>query len=78
MNKQILKVWMVVASFAMVLGAASSAQAGQQVVARVPFDFVVKGVRLPAGKAVLAPMPIASDARIISVTIELFRHARRA
>ena len=49
-KKLIMKVWMVLGAAVMVFGVASSARADQEVVARVPFDFVVGGVRLPAGK----------------------------
>jgi len=49
-KKLITTVWMVLGAAVMVLGAASSARADQEVVARVPFDFIVGGLRLPAGK----------------------------
>ena len=48
-KKLITKVWMVLGAAVMVLGVASSARADQEIVARVPFDFIVGGVRLPAG-----------------------------
>ena len=49
-KKLIIKVWMVLGAVLMVLGVAWSARADEEVVARVPFDFIVSGVRLPAGK----------------------------
>lgn len=52
-KKLTLKVWMVVGSIVMILGVAPSARADQEVVARVPFDFVAGGVRLPAGSYVV-------------------------
>ena len=49
-KKLIMQVWMVLGAAVMVFGVASSARADEEVVARVPFDFVAGGVRLPAGK----------------------------
>ena len=49
-KKLIMKMWMVLGAALMVLGVTSSARADQKVVARVPFDFIVGGLRLPAGK----------------------------
>ena len=46
----IVKAWMVFGAALMVLGSAASARADEEVVARVPFDFIAGGVRLPAGK----------------------------
>jgi hypothetical protein len=53
-KRLILKVWMVIGAAVMLLGGATSARADQEVVANVPFDFIVGGVRLPAGKYVVA------------------------
>lgn len=53
-KKLMVKVWTVIGAALMVLGGAASARADQEVVARVPFDFIVGGVRLPAGKYVVA------------------------
>jgi hypothetical protein len=52
-KKLIAKVWMALGAVVMVLGIAPSARAGEEVVARVPFDFIVGGQRLPAGKYVV-------------------------
>lgn len=49
-KKLIVKVSMLLGAAVMVLGIASSARAGEEVVAKVPFEFIVGGVRLPAGK----------------------------
>jgi hypothetical protein len=49
-KKLIAKVLMALGAVVMVLGIAPSARADQGVVARVPFDFIVGGQRLPAGK----------------------------
>ena len=49
-KKLIVKVWMLLGAAVMVVGIASSARAGEEVVAKVPFEFIVGGVRLPAGK----------------------------
>jgi hypothetical protein len=55
MEKRLMvKVWTVMAVALMVLGGAASARADQEVVARVPFDFIAGGVRLPAGKYIVA------------------------
>jgi hypothetical protein len=48
-KKLTVKVWMVMGAAVMVLGGGASARADQEVVARVPFDFIAGGVRLPAG-----------------------------
>ena len=49
MGKTVMaKVWMAIGVAVMVLGGAASARA-QEVVARVPFDFIAGGVRMPAG-----------------------------
>jgi hypothetical protein len=53
MGKVIAKVGMVLGAAVMVLGIAQSARADEEVVARVPFDFIVGGQRLPAGKYVV-------------------------
>ena len=53
MGKVIAKVGMVLGTAVMVLGIAQSARADEEVVARVPFDFIVGGQRLPAGKYVV-------------------------
>jgi hypothetical protein len=52
-KKLIAKVWMAMGAVVMVLGIAPSARAGEEVVARVPFDFIVAGQRMPAGKYVV-------------------------
>ena len=52
-KKLTVKVWMVMGAAVMVLGGAASARADQEVVARVPFDFIAGGVRLPAGTYVV-------------------------
>ena len=52
-KKLMMKMWMLLGAAVMVLGVASSARADQEVVARVPFDFIVGGLRLPAGKYVV-------------------------
>jgi hypothetical protein len=49
-KKLIAKVGIVLGAAVMVLGIAQSARADEEVVARVPFDFIVGGQRLPAGK----------------------------
>jgi hypothetical protein len=55
MKKRLMvKVWTVIGTALMVLGGAASARADQEVVARVPFDFIAGGVRLPAGKYFVA------------------------
>lgn len=55
MQKRLIgKMWMVFAAALMVLGSAGSARAEQEVVVRVPFDFIAGGVRLPAGKYFVA------------------------
>ena len=51
-NRVILKASMVVGLAVMVLGIAPSARADQELTARVPFDFIVGGVRMPAGNYV--------------------------
>ena len=48
-----MKVGMMMAAATMVAGAVVPAGASQEVAARVPFDFVVGGVRLPAGRYVI-------------------------
>ena len=52
-KKLIAKVGMVLGAAVMFLGIAHSARADEEVVARVPFDFIVGGQRLPAGKYVV-------------------------
>ncbi len=47
------KVGLMMAAVAMVAGSVGPAVASQEVAARVPFDFVVGGVRLPAGSYVI-------------------------
>jgi len=49
-KKLIAKVGMVLGAAVMFLGIPQSARADEEVVARVPFDFIVGGQRLPAGK----------------------------
>ena len=51
-NRLILKASLVVGLAVMVLGIAPSARADQELTARVPFDFIVGGVRMPAGNYV--------------------------
>ena len=53
MGKVIAKVGMVLGAAVVFLGIAQSARADEEVVARVPFDFIVGGQRLPAGKYVV-------------------------
>ena len=53
MGKVIAKVGMVLGAAVMFLGIAQSARADEEVVASVPFDFIVSGQRLPAGKYVV-------------------------
>jgi hypothetical protein len=59
-KRLIVKVWMVIGAALMVLGGASSARADQEVVASVPFDFIAGGVRLPAGKYIVAQQGLTS------------------
>jgi hypothetical protein len=57
------KLMMVLGAGALVLGASSAARADETIVAKVPFDFIVNNVRMPAGKYVitrLSEQPILS------------------
>ena len=65
-KRSIVKVWMVIGATLMVLGGAASARADQEVVARVPFDFIAGGVRLPAGKYVVTQQGQTSTVSIES------------
>jgi hypothetical protein len=52
-NQLMRKLWMVLAAAVMVVGTASVARADDTLVAKVPFDFVVGNVRMPAGNYVV-------------------------
>src|SRR5690242_298771 len=45
--------WIAAAAAAIALGSASAARADDEVVAKVPFSFIVGNVRMPAGKYVV-------------------------
>lgn len=54
MSTQLMrKLWMLLAAAVMVVGTASVARADDTLVARVPFDFMVGNVRMPAGNYVV-------------------------
>jgi hypothetical protein len=54
MSKQLMRtLWTVLAAVVMVVGTASVARADDKLVARVPFDFIVGNVRMPAGNYVV-------------------------
>ena len=48
-----VKTWMVIGAAVVVIGGAVPARADQELSARVPFDFIADGVRLPAGNYVV-------------------------
>jgi hypothetical protein len=52
-NHLMRRLWMAGTAGLMVLGAASSARADEKVVAKVPFEFIVGNLRMPAGTYVL-------------------------
>jgi hypothetical protein len=54
MSKQLMRnIWMVLAAAVMVVGTASVARADDTLVAKVPFDFIVGNVHMPAGNYVV-------------------------
>ena len=68
-KKLVAKVGIVLGAAVMVLGTAQSARADKGVVARVPFDFIVAGQRLPAGTYV-----VTQDRALVSITSDDRRH----
>lgn len=72
MEKRLMvKVWMVIGAGLMVLGGAASARADEEVVARVPFDFIAGGVRLPAGNYVVTQQ---AQPEVVSIASTDRRH----
>ena len=66
----IMKGWMMVGVAVLVLAGAAPARADEQVVAKVPFDFIVAGMQMPAGTYVVT----LSNSSIASVSSTDRRH----
>ena len=67
MTRQMLKASGIVLAMATItLGSAAVARAEERVIAKVPFDFIVDGVRLPAGKYLVREL--APGAGVVAIT----------
>lgn len=70
-TRLLVKVWTMVGVAVIGLGAASAARADEVVVTKVPFDFIVNGVRMPAGNYTVTQL---NDRALVSIASADRRH----